>query len=151
MKERKAQIDEHITCMELVILAVPVPHPSPPEPEPARGNAGRSVPRSSPPAGAARVRPNREACKQCGRRIGVSSGDFGLGFLGLSLSPPLVVVVLVLDGVLSSAHAQQLPCRPVTSPLHWVFRLVGFLIFVFACALRPASTVLSLRSSIKFA
>ena len=82
----KAQIDDHPTCMELAVLAVHVPHPSPPEPEPA--NAGRSGPRSSPPAGGvARVRPNREAWRECGRWIGVSSGCVWPGFSSRLPSP----------------------------------------------------------------
>lgn len=54
--------------------------------------------------GAARVCPNREASRQCRRRIGVSSRAFVLDFIGLcpSCRPP------------------RPPAVPVTSPLHWV-------------------------------
>jgi hypothetical protein len=85
-----AQID-HLTCTELVVVAVHVPHPSPPGLEHARSrNAGQSGPRSRSPArqrgrehGFGRIERPRE---QCGRRIGVASGAVACVFL---TSPPL--------------------------------------------------------------
>jgi len=133
----KAQIDDHPTCMELAVLAVHVPHPSPPEPGPSRvRNAGRSGPRSSPPAGrAARVRPNREAWRQCGRRIGVSSGGVWPGFSSRLPSPSSCCCRTGAPQHSGSA-ASLSSCDFPASLVSWV------LIFVFACALRPVVSVI---------
>ena len=41
------------------------------------------------------------------------------------------------QGAAQHSGSQQLPFRPVTSPLHWGLLVSWVLIFVFACALRP--------------
>jgi hypothetical protein len=88
--------------------------------------------------GAARVRPNREASRQCGRRIDVSSRASVLDFLGLSLS------------LLSSSSCRAEFCAALRlkqlSLQSWDFSVsLGFLvswvlIFGFACKLRPVVT-----------
>jgi hypothetical protein len=98
-----AQIDDHLTCMELV-LAVHVPHASPPGLEHAQDrNAARSGPRSSPPRGSSGPPESRgfKAMREADRR---ELEGFCPGFSWPLLIPPLVL--LVPAGVLRSAKAQ---------------------------------------------